>query len=306
VAIARLEPTPVPLRPRLRPRRAAARVALGGGLPAPVLLLGAMLSIQCGAALASGLFGRFGVVGTTFLRTAVAAVVLSAIAPPALRGRSRRELAWPLAFGLVLAALNLSFLEALARLPLGVVVTVEFLGPLGLAVALSRRARDVLWVALAGGGVLLFAGAPHGRLDAAGLAFAAAAGVAWAAYVLLSQRVGSLWPGAQGLAAALLVSAVVLAPVGVPQVGTAVLHPGALLLAVALGVLSSALPFALELAALRRLPARAYGVLTSLEPAVASAVGLVVLRQRPGVAEALAALLVVAASIGAARGAAGS
>jgi inner membrane transporter RhtA len=276
----------------------------GGGLPASSLLIGAIVSMQCGAALATGLFARSGVAGTAFLRCSFAAVVLMAIARPRLRGRSRIDLALLVAFGVLLAGMNTAFYEAIDRLPLGVAVTIEFLGPLTVATIFSRRRRDLIWIALAAAGVASFAGIPGGAsLDGAGLAFAFAGAVCWGTYVLVAKRVGRTWEGSEGLAAAMLVAALALAPFGIVSGGVGLVDPVLLLLAAGVGVFSAAIPFALELHALRRLTATSYGVLTSLEPAVAGAAGLVLLGQRPGLAAIVAAALVVTASIGVTRSA---
>jgi inner membrane transporter RhtA len=276
----------------------------GGGLPASALLIGSIISIQCGSALATSLFSRCGVAGTAFLRCTFAALVLLAMTRPRLRGRARVDLAWLVVFGLLLAGMNVTFYEAIDRLPLGIVVTVEFLGPLTVATVFSRRRRDLIWIALAAAGVAAFAGLPGGgALDTTGLAFAFAAGACWGSYVLVAKRVGRSWQGSEGLAVSMAVTAVVLAPLGIASGGVRLVDPGLLLLAALVGVFSGAIPFALELAALRRLTATSYGVLTSLEPAVAGAVGLVLLGQRPRTTEIVAAALVVIASIGATRSA---
>lgn len=279
-------------------RTVPGRVArLGGGMPAPLLMVGAMLSFQLGAAVATGLFSQVGVPATAFLKNAVGGVLLVAIARPNLR-RPAAELGWLLAFGIELALMNVAFYEAIQRIPLGVAVTVEFLGPLSVALLHSRRPRDVLWVILAAAGIAIFAGVPTtGGIDAAGLLFAAFAGAGWACYIFTAQRVGRAWEGSQGLAAGMLASAVLLAPLGLGRVGS--VSAGSGLTIVALGVLSAALPFSLEMAALRRLTARAYGVLASLEPAIATVVGVLALGQHLHATDALATLLVVTASVGA-------
>jgi inner membrane transporter RhtA len=275
---------------------------LGGGLPASSLLIGAIVSMQCGAAVATHLFGQAGVLGTAFLRCGFGAVVLLGVATPRLRDRARHELGWLLVFGLVLACMNSLFYEAIGRIPLGVAVTIEFLGPLTLATVCSRRRRDLVWIALAAAGVAAFAGLPAGgRLDRLGLVLAFAAGACWAIYVLVARRVGSVWQGSEGLAASMAVAAILLAPLGIASGGTRLFDPVLLAEAAAVGVASAAIPFALELAALRRLTPTSYGVLTSLEPAIAGVAGLVLLGQRPHAAAIVAAVLVVTASIGATR-----
>jgi len=284
-------------------RRVAWRIGrIGGGLPASSLLIGAIFSMQCGAALATGLFARGGVAGTAFLRCTFAAVVLLAIARPRLRGRRRVDLASLVVFGVLLAGMNTAFYEAIDRVPLGVAATIEFLGPLTVATIFSRRRRDLIWIALAAAGVASFAGIPgEGSLDRVGLAFAFVGAACWGTYVLVAKRVGRSWEGSEGLAAAMLVAALALAPFGIASGGVKLVDPVLLLLAAGVGVFSAAIPFALELHALRRLTATSYGVLTSLEPAVAGAAGLVLLGQRPGLAAIVAAVLVVTASIGVTR-----
>jgi inner membrane transporter RhtA len=276
---------------------ASSRIAhLGNGVPAPLLLVAAMLSFQLGAAVATGLFARVGVPATAFLRNLVGGLLLLAIARPSLR-RPRAELLWLIAFGVELALMNVAFYEAIKRIPLGVAVTVEFVGPLSVALLQSRRLRDVIWALLAAAGIALFAGTPTGAgINAAGLLFALLAGTAWAGYIFTAQRVGRSWQGSQGLAAGMFVSAVLLAPEGLGRVGSVTAGSG--LTIVALGILSAALPFGLEMAALRRLTARAYGVLASLEPAIATVVGVAALGQHVRATEMVATLLVVIASVG--------
>lgn len=279
-------------------RALSSRVArIGGGAPAPFLMVAAMLSFQLGAAVATGLFSQVGIPATAFLRNAVGGLLLVAVARPNLR-RPAAEIAWLGVFGAELALMNLVFYEAIQRIPLGVAVTVEFLGPLSVALLGSRRLRDVVWVLLAGAGIALFAGLPtSGGLSALGLLFALLAGAAWATYIFTAQRVGRAWAGSQGLAAGMLASAVLLAPTGIGRTASVSASSG--LTIAALGVLSAALPFSLEMSALRRLTARAYGVLASLEPAIATVVGVVALGQSLHPSEALATLLVVTASVGA-------
>ena len=276
----------------------------GGRLPASSLLIGAIVSMQCGAALATELFARGGVAGTAFLRCSFAAIVLLSVARPRLRGRSRVDLGSLVVFGVLLAGMNTAFYEAIDRLPLGVAVTIEFLGPLTVATIFSRRRRDLLWIGLAAAGVAAFAGIPGGGdLDRAGIVFALAGATCWGVYVMVAKRIGRTWAGSEGLAGAMLVAALALAPFGIASGGVKLVDPVLLLLAAGVGVFSAAIPFALELHALRRLSATSYGVLTSLEPAVAGAAGLVLLGQRPGLPAIVAAVLVVTASIGVTRGA---
>jgi inner membrane transporter RhtA len=267
-------------------------------VPAPVLVLGAIASVQSGAAVATKLFSAVGPGGAVFLRLAVSAVLLVAIVRPRLRGISRPDLILVVGFGLVLALMNCLFYLSIARIPLGVAVTVEFLGPLGVAVAGSRRWLDAVWVVLAAAGVALLASG-GGSLDIVGVVLAASAGVCWAAYILLSQRVGRAFDGMTGLAIALTVGAVAMVPYGVWAGGSALLRPSVLGEGAAIAVLSSAIPYSLELVALRRLRAAVFGVLMSLEPAFGALSGLLFLGQRLRWHEWIAVAAVMAASIGA-------
>jgi inner membrane transporter RhtA len=272
-------------------------------VPPTLLVLAAVTSVQFGAAIAKTLFDEIGPGGTVFLRVLFGAIVVAAIWRPRVAGHEPREVRLAVAFGLVLAAMNLSFYESIERIPLGIAVTLEFVGPLGVAVFGSRRPRDLLWVALAAAGILLLSDFGAADLDALGVALALTAGALWAAYILLSARVGQAFPGGSGLALALLVATVPLAPVGIAEAGTDLLVPWVLAAAAAVGLLSSAIPYALELEALRRLPVGVFGVLMSLEPAVGALAGLVVLGEELAAREVVAIGLVVAASAGAARGA---
>ncbi|MET0835400.1 MAG: EamA family transporter [Thermoleophilaceae bacterium] len=270
-------------------------------MPPTVLVLLAIASVQFGAALAKGLFDEIGAGGTVFLRVLFAALVLTALWRPSLRGHSRRTLRLVVLFGLVLACMNLAFYAALDRIPLGVAVTFEFVGPLGVAVAGSRKALDLLWVALAAIGILLLSDFGGADLDALGVGLAFLAGALWAAYILLSARLGREFEGADGLALAMVVGTVVLIPVGVADGGSDLLVPWILAVAAAVAVLSSAIPYTLEMEALRRMPTGIFGVLMSLEPAVAALAGFILLGEELVAREVVAILFVVAASAGASR-----
>jgi inner membrane transporter RhtA len=256
------------------------------------------VAVQIGAGLAKGLFDDVGPAGTVLLRTFFGALVLVAIWRPRARGHARDDLGVAVAFGLVLAAMNLTFYEAIDRIPLGVAVTIEFAGPLAVAVAGARRRLHVAWVLLAAAGILLLV-RTGGHANLAGVAFALAAAACWAGYILLSQRAGRAFPRGEGLALAMVVGTVALVPVGVAGGGTSLIAAGPLAVGAAVGLLSSAIPYSLELEALRRLPSRVFGVLLSLDPAVAALVGFVVLGQRLGPREVAGIALVVAASAGA-------
>lgn len=273
-------------------------------VPAPATLITAIVSFQVGAALVTHMFDSTGVQGAVFLRSALGACLLMAITRPTVHGRSRADLALLLLLGAILATMNSAFYQAIDRLPLGIAVTVEFVGPLGVAVAASRRRLDMVWVALAATGIVLFAGSPAGSsVTAAGLAFALGAAAAWAGYILVAKRVGTRWPGFAGLAVSLAVSSLLLAPSGAVDGISALNEPRILALAIAVATFSTALPYSLELSALRRMTPSLYGVLASLEPLVGAIVGLVVLGQTLSWWDALAALLVVTASAGASRSA---
>lgn len=268
-------------------------------MPPQLLLLIGIGSVQFGAAFAAKLFDQAGPAGVVLLRLTFAALVLVALTRPRLAGRSRRDLVTVAGFGLVMACMNWSFYESAHRLPLGVAVTVEFIGPLGVAVAGSRRLLDLVWVTLAGTGVALLAlGGSHQRLNPAGLVLAAMAGACWAAYILLSQRIGSRFAGLDGLAIAMVLATVLMVPAGVVQGGAALLRPGVLLGGCCVAVLSTLIPYSLEIISLRRLAASDFGLLMSLEPAVAALAGILVLGQHPQLRTAVAIVAVVVASAG--------
>jgi inner membrane transporter RhtA len=257
------------------------------------------LSVQFGAAFGVILIASLGPLGAVTLRLVVAALLVAALARPRLGGHSRRDVAVIVGFGLVLAAMNICFYQAAARLPLGAAVTLEFLGPLGLAILTSRRFRDLLWVGLAGVGVVLLTEGGFERLEPVGVVFAVGAGVCWAAYILLGAQAGRRFPGAAGLALALAVAGIAVAPVGVASAGPALVLPYHLLLGATVALLCSALPWTLEIVALRQLPARTFGVLMSLQPAIGTVAGFVVLDQRLTTWQLAAVGLVVVASAGA-------
>jgi inner membrane transporter RhtA len=279
----------------------APRDPLLSRIPSPALVLGAIGSIQFGAALATTLFSRLGPAGAVTERLVTATVVLLAIWRPRLRGRSRRELLLAGLFGLILGAMNLTFYEALHRIPLGIAVTIEMVGPLAVAVVGSRRASDLLWVGLAALGILALT---HGRaqgLSGLGVAFALAAGSLWGVYILVNARVGRAFAGGIGLALAMVVASVVALPFGVAQAGSRLLTVHALVIGGAVGLLSSAIPYTLEVESLRRIAAPVFGVLMSLEPAVATLAGFLVLSQGMSARALIGIALVVAASVGASR-----
>jgi inner membrane transporter RhtA len=287
------------------PPMATSTKATGRTRGAALLVLASIVSVQCGAALATTLFDEIGTSGAVFLRAGFGALVLLAVTRGAvLRGRE-----WPhrdvIALGVAVAAVNLFFYAALDRLPLGITVTLEFVGPLGVAIAASHRRRDLVWALLAAIGIVLLSDV-SGRVgvDALGVALALAAGACWGAYIVLSDRVGDLAPGASGATMAAVISALIVAPLGLAQGGGAIFTPAHLAIGAAVGVLSTAVPYVFEIEALRRLPRAVFGVLMSLEPAVAAAIGFLALSQALDAIEVLAIGLVVVASAGALRSAA--
>ena len=280
-------------------RAVAAAAAKINALPAPALVLGGIISVQVGAAVATGLIHQLGPVLTLTLRLDIAAVVMLLAVRPSLRNRSRRDWGVMLALGLSLVAMNLTYYNAIARLPLGVVTTIEFLGPLGLAASLSRRPRDLVAVAVALVGVAAVSGIlTHSldRLDPVGLVFTIAAGIAWAAYIVCTRAVGRHWRQLDGLALAMTVAAVVVTPLGIASAGPVQVTAGHVAAGALVAVMSSVVPYSLQLLALRRIDARVFGILLSLEPAVAAMVGFLVLGQSLAAAQLVGMALVVAAS----------
>lgn len=268
-------------------------------LGATGLVIAGLVCQEVGAAFAVTLFPAVGAVGMVSLRLAFSAAILMLVFRPRLRGRSRADWMTVVAFGLSLAAMNVLFYEALARLPLGVTVTIEVLGPLILSVVVSRRASSWLWAVLAFAGVALLGRGGFDSLDPIGVLFAAGAGGLWVAYILLSARTGTRFERLDGLALAMTVGALVVVPFGAATAGAAIIHPQILLLGLAVAVLSSTIPYGLELLALRRLPAATFSILLSLAPVLAALAGLLILGQQLGAIDLVAMLLVVAASMGA-------
>lgn len=271
--------------------------------PIPALLL-SMLSLQGGAAIAKSLFPELGAYGTSALRVTLAAVLLLAYFRPNLRHLTRDDWRVLLPYGLTLGLMNLSFYAALARLPLGLAVTLEFVGPLALSLALSRRAIDLLWVALAALGIVLIAPRGGGELDLMGAGLALLAGAFWAAYILAGGAVSKRLPGSSGVAVGMSIAALIVLPFGVAQAGADLLRPELLLLSVGVALLSSALPYSLEMVALRALPPSVIGVMMSMEPAIAALSGLVLLHERltPLQWAALACVAVASAGISLTKG----
>ena len=267
----------------------------------PVLLvLIAIASVQFGSSLAKDLYSAAGPLTVAWLRLLGAAVVLALLTRPKLRGQTRADWFWVVAYGLCLAGMNVTFYLAIERIPIGMAVTLEFLGPLGVSVAHSRRARDLVWVGLAALGVALLGFSP-GDLDPIGVFWALVAGALWAGYILLAGPTGRRWPGVSGVAVAFWVGLVGLTPVVLALDLLPVAVPTVWGIGLLIGLLSSAIPYGLEMVALRRIEPRIFGILMSLEPAAAAAFALVMLGERLRPIEILAMACVVVASIGVVR-----
>jgi inner membrane transporter RhtA len=297
-----------------RGRRPPALAGPAGPAGPAILVLTGIVSVQLGAGLATRLFTELPPAAVTGLRLwagAVAMLVIGirgrngllAVAGGIVRDRAWRDAATVIAFGVCLGGMNFVFYQAIARIPLGVAVTVEFLGPLAVAVAGSRRPVDLLWVGLAAAGVVLLTGGGTAHLNVAGVVFAALSAAGWAAYIMLSSATGRRFRGSSGLVIAMLIAAVVVTPPAVATANHSLLRPSVIATGAAVGLLSSALPYALELQALRRLSTRVFGIWMSLEPAAAALIGLALLGQRLSPAEWAAVACVVVASVGAARAA---
>jgi inner membrane transporter RhtA len=304
-----------------RTARRAAPGALLAALPPSALVLTGAISVQVGAGLAARLFTEIPPAAVTALRLWTAAIVMAVAGARGLAGavrgvarrRAWRDAAVAAGFGLTLAVMNFAIYQSFARIPLGIAVTIEFLGPLGVAVASSRRPLDLLWVVLAGGGVALLgrtgpavagpAGHPAGGhgTAAAGLAFGLLAALGWAGYILLSKATGRRFAGSSGLTIAMGVAAAAITPVGIVTGRGALLRPEILAAGAGIGLLSSIIPYSLELEALRRIPPRVFGIWMSLEPAIAALVGLVLLSQALTPAQWAAIGCVMVACAGAAR-----
>ncbi|WP_200429367.1 EamA family transporter [Streptomyces sp. NE5-10] len=286
------------------PAPAAGPVAPGGGPrrfgPVALVVAGG-LSVQFGSAVAVLLMPRAGALGVVTLRLVLAALVLLLVCRPKVRGYRRADWGTVVAFGTAMAGMNVLFYQSIDRIPLGAAVTLEVLGPLVLSVIASRRLVNLLWAGLAFGGVALLGGGGFDGLDPLGAGFALAAGAMWAAYIVFSARTGRRFPQADGLALAMAFGAVLTLPLGIAEAGDALLVPSTIALGLGVALLSSVLPYTLELLALRRLPAPTFAVLMSLEPAIAAGAGFLVLHQALSVTDGLAIALVIAASIGAVR-----
>jgi inner membrane transporter RhtA len=268
-------------------------------VPAPLLAFAAIVSVQLGAAVAKTRFDEVGSVGAATLRLVIGALVLALVVRPRVRHWDRARWTAAVLLGLALGGMNVFIYLAFATIPIGVAVTIEFLGPLALSLAHTRRWRDVLWAVLALAGVVLLGVGPSAVTQLGGVACAVAAAACWAGYIVMNRHVGALIPGVDGLAVSMLVAMVVSLPFGLrTAVDGVVADPTLLVVFGAVAVLSSVLPYALEMLALRRMPTRVFGVLQSLGPAVAALAGLLVLHEALSPVEVLALACVTAASVG--------
>ena len=267
-------------------------------VPAPLLVLTAIVSVQIGSSLAKQLFDDLGAAGVTLLRLGLAAALLLVVLRPRVRRWTRASWTAALLLGAAMAGMNLVFYLALRTVPLGIAVTVEFLGPLLLALVQTRRAVDLVWAALAAGGVALLGLDTTNDVPLSGLLLAFVAGLFWAAYIVASARVGQVLPGTDGLAVALLFAALLVLPFGASGASAVLDRPVLLLAAFGVALLSSVISYGLELSALRRIPTQVFGILMSLEPAAAAVAGLVVLGEALGPREVLALVMVSLASGG--------
>jgi len=268
-------------------------------IPAPLLVLVSVFSIQIGAALAVGLFASLGPLGTVFCRVALSALIFLILIRPRLTSTVRANARLLLTYGVALGTMNWCFYEAIARIPLGIAVTIEFFGPLGVAVVSSRRWIDLLWIAIALLGLLLLAPAIGSDLDKTGVLYAVLAGIGWGGFIVLSQRVSKVLPGSTGLAFGMIIAALCLAPFAIPGIGPVFSNAGVLLGVIGVAILATAIPFFFEFAALRRLSAQTYGVLVTIEPAAAALAGAVILGETLGLGSWIAVVCVMVAAGGA-------
>lgn len=266
-----------------------------------IVLLVAMISIQCGAAFAKQLLLQLGVLGTVTLRLGLASIILCVVCRPWRNFPDRKAVQWIGLYGLTIAAMNSMIYAALLYIPLGIAVALEFLGPLTVAILGSRKKLDFLWVVLAGAGVFILL--PHAdsgnELPWLGVLYAMGAGVAWALYIVIGQRAGTTAPSSMVTTIGILSGTLVVAPMGIASSGMELLNPKYLPLALAIAILSSALPYYLEMIALKAMPSRTFGILTSLEPALASLSGMVILNEFLTGVQWIAVIFIIFASFGA-------
>ncbi|MFV8464809.1 EamA family transporter [Flavobacterium sp. LB1P62] len=265
--------------------------------PIPAVLF-AIISVQSGAAIAKGLFPVLGAAGTASLRIGISALLLLAVYRPNLKKITANQWKLVIPYGLSLGAMNLVFYLAIERIPIGLAVTLEFIGPLLVAVLGSKRMIDFFWVLLAAAGIVLIAPWSNNGIDLLGVLFALLAGALWAAYIVLGGKISKIMKGGEAVATGMLFAAILIVPFGILGNGLNSLTPKLFSLGIALALLSSAIPFTLEMKALGQLPARTFSILMSLEPAAASICALIFLQEHLTFNEVLAVLFVVIASAG--------
>jgi inner membrane transporter RhtA len=271
------------------------------GLPSWTWVIIAVLAAQLGAAIAKQLFETVGPTGVVFLRTLLSGILFIVVWRPRIRGYSKAVYGYIILYGIIIAAMMLSFYAAIDRIPLAITVAIAFAGPLGVAVMGSRKLLDLIWVTLAAIGILLLSPFSDVKLDPIGMALALVSALTWAIYILLSKRVNQLLEGNSTLALAMCVAAVFSLPFGVSGAVKILSNPSLILLSLGVALLSSAIPFWLEFKALKTLSSRAFGLLVSLEPVVATLIGFVVLHEALGARETTGIMLVTAAAVATAR-----
>lgn len=266
-----------------------------------IFVLFSIASMQVGAAFAKSLFSEVGPAGMVLMRVGFAAITLSFLCRPGWKFHTRHEIINLLSFGIILSLMNLSFYAAIERIPIGIAATLEFIGPLGLATLNLRKKLDALWIILASIGILLLAPIRGDSLDIFGVFFALLAAFFWALYILLSAEIGRTFPGVDGLCWAMIIAAFILAPIGIYSAGSTLLNPKVLMLGFAVAMLSSMIPYTLELIALKSLPVHVFGILKSLEPMSGAVAGLLILGEVLTVQAILAIILISSAAAGVSR-----
>lgn len=265
--------------------------------PVPSVLL-AIISVQCGAAIAKSIFPVIGPIGTTSIRIGISAILLLLAYRPNLFQITPKQWKLVVPYGLCLGAMNLIFYLAIQRIPIALAVTLEFIGPLLVAIIGSRRLIDYCWVLLAATGIVLIAPWSNNRIDALGVLFALLAGALWAAYIVLGGKISKIMNGGQAVSTGMLFAAILILPFGFYENGLANLTPKLFGMGIALALLSSAIPFTLEMKALGQLPPRTFSILMSLEPAAAAVCAFIFLQESLNFYEILAVVCVVIASAG--------
>jgi inner membrane transporter RhtA len=267
-------------------------------IPPIYAVLLAIVSVQCGAAIAKSLFPAIGAAGTASIRIGVSAIILLIAYRPNLKAITSKQWKLVAPFGLSLGAMNLIFYLAIERIPIGLAVTLEFIGPLLVAIIGSRRLIDYCWVLLAATGIVLIAPWSNDRVDILGVAFALLAGAFWASYIVLGGKVSQIMNGGQAVSTGMLFATILILPIGFYENGLVNLTPKLFGMGIALALLSSAIPFTLEMKALGQLPPRTFSILMSLEPAAASICAFLFLQEKLNLYEILAVFCVVIASAG--------